>query len=41
LGLFSSEVTGRDIVLKPATVKDMMGKDEVVKKTLEVIYDQA
>ncbi len=41
LGLFSSEITGRDVVLKPATVKDMMGKDEVIKKTLEVIYDQA
>jgi chlorophyllide a reductase subunit X len=27
--------------LKPATVKDMMGKDVVIKKTLEVIYDQA
>ncbi|MBZ8139143.1 chlorophyllide a reductase iron protein subunit X [Rubrivivax gelatinosus] len=41
LGLFSSETTGRDIVLEPATLKDMVGKDEIVRPTLEVVYDQA
>ncbi|MBK1612495.1 chlorophyllide a reductase iron protein subunit X [Rubrivivax gelatinosus] len=41
LGLFSSETTGRDIVLEPATIKDMVGKDEIVRPTLEVVYDQA
>ncbi|NBX99517.1 MAG: chlorophyllide a reductase iron protein subunit X [Burkholderiaceae bacterium] len=41
LGLFSADITGRDFVLEPATVKDMMGKDAVVKESLEVIYDQA
>ena len=41
LGLFSADITGRDFVLEPATVKDMMGKDAVIKESLEVIYDQA
>lgn len=41
LGLFSSSVTGRDFVLEPATTFDMMGKHEVVKESLEVIYDAA
>jgi chlorophyllide a reductase subunit X len=40
LGLFSSDITGRDYVLEPATDVDMMGKDAVVKKTLEVVYDK-
>lgn len=40
LGLFSSDITGRDYVLEPATEVDMMGKDAVTKKTLEVIYDK-
>ncbi|MEN9944950.1 MAG: hypothetical protein RLY18_908, partial [Pseudomonadota bacterium] len=40
LGLFSSDITGRDYVLEPATEVDMMGKDAVVKKTLEVVYDK-
>jgi chlorophyllide a reductase subunit X len=27
-------------VLEPATIFDMVGKDEVIKPTLEVIYDK-
>ncbi|RTL45698.1 MAG: chlorophyllide a reductase iron protein subunit X [Burkholderiales bacterium] len=41
LGLFSSEVTGRDFQMEPATLFDMVGKTELVKPTLEVVYDQA
>jgi 3,8-divinyl chlorophyllide a/chlorophyllide a reductase subunit X len=41
LGLFSSSVTGRDYVLQPATTFDMVGKHELVKESLEVIYDAA
>jgi chlorophyllide a reductase subunit X len=41
LGLFSGETTGRDVVLQPATIADMMGKEHVVRPSLEVIYDAA
>ncbi len=41
LGLFKGDTVGRDVVLEPATVFDMMGKHEVHKKSLEVIYDAA
>ena len=41
LGLFSSAATGRDVVLQPATVADMMGADVVARPSLEVVYDQA
>jgi chlorophyllide a reductase subunit X len=41
LGLFSAEVTGRDFKMEPATVFDMVGKHDVVKPTLEVVYDAA
>jgi 3,8-divinyl chlorophyllide a/chlorophyllide a reductase subunit X len=41
LGLFAADVTGRDFVLEPATAFDMVGKHEVVKPSLEVIYDAA
>jgi chlorophyllide a reductase subunit X len=41
LGLFSSDVTGRDFVLQPATVADMMGASQITKPSLEVIYDAA
>ena len=41
LGLFSASQVGRDIVLEPATIFDMVGKNEVIKPTLEVIYDKA
>jgi chlorophyllide a reductase subunit X len=40
LGLFSAASVGRDVVLEPATQFDMCGKKEVVKTTLEVIYDE-
>jgi chlorophyllide a reductase subunit X len=41
LGLFSAAVTGRDFQMEPATLFDMVGKNEVVKPTLEVVYDDA
>jgi chlorophyllide a reductase subunit X len=41
LGLFSSDSVGRDVVLQPATLADMMGSEQVVKPSLEVIYDAA
>ena len=40
LGLFSADATGRNVVLEPATVFDMVGKSEVLKQTLEVVYDE-
>jgi chlorophyllide a reductase subunit X len=39
LGLFSAEVTGRDFVMEPATMFDMVGKEDLVKPSLEVVYD--
>ena len=39
LGLFSGDAVGRDVVLEPATTFDMIGKLEVEKKSLEVVYD--
>ncbi len=39
LGLFSADITGRDVKLDPATIFDMVGKSEVVKTSLEVVYD--
>jgi chlorophyllide a reductase subunit X len=39
LGLFSAESTGRDFVMEPATMFDMVGKEDIVKPTLEVVYD--
>ena len=41
LGLFAANQVGRDYVLEPATIFDMVGKNEVIKPTLEVIYDKA
>ena len=41
LSLFSDEVTGRDFKMEPATLFDMVGKNEIVKPTLEVVYDAA
>ena len=41
LGLFSGDTVGRDVVLQPATFADMMGSEQVIKPTLEVIYDAA
>jgi chlorophyllide a reductase subunit X len=40
LGLFAANQVGRDVVLEPATIFDMVGKNEVIKPTLEVIYDK-
>lgn len=39
LGLFAGDVVGRNVVLEPATVFDMVGRDDVAKPSLEVIYD--
>jgi len=39
LGLFSSELTGRNVVLQPATQFDMCGKTDLTKASLEVVYD--
>ena len=39
LGLFSSEETGRDVVLQPAKIEDMCSARSLEKKTLEVVYD--
>jgi chlorophyllide a reductase subunit X len=41
LGLFSSDSVGRNVVLQPATLADMIGSEQVVKPSLEVIYDAA
>ena len=40
LGLFSADSVGRHVVLEPATQFDMCGKKDVVKETLEVVYDE-
>jgi chlorophyllide a reductase subunit X len=39
LGLFAADVTGRDVVLEPATEFDMCGKTETKRESLEVVYD--
>jgi chlorophyllide a reductase subunit X len=39
LALFSGAAVGRDVVLQPASSADMLGKDVVEKKSLEVVYD--
>ncbi len=39
LGLFSADSVGRNVVLEPATVVDMMGRDDSARPTLEVVYD--
>jgi chlorophyllide a reductase subunit X len=39
LGLFKSDVVGRDVVLEPATLEDMCGVSAVEKPSLEVVYD--
>ncbi|MCE2940744.1 MAG: chlorophyllide a reductase iron protein subunit X [Gemmatimonadota bacterium] len=40
LNLFSADSVGRDVKLEPATMKDMCGKDEIVRESLEVVYDE-
>src|SRR5262249_47257051 len=39
LGLFKGDVVGRGVVLEPATVFDMVGKNDAPKKSLEVVYE--
>jgi 3,8-divinyl chlorophyllide a/chlorophyllide a reductase subunit X len=41
LNLFSSETTGRNVVLEPATQTDMRGVTVSTRATLEVVYDEA
>jgi chlorophyllide a reductase subunit X len=41
LGLFSGDAVGRDVVLEPASVADMLGRDHAAKPSLEVVYDAA
>ncbi len=40
LGLFSGDQVGRHVVLEPASLFDMVGKHEVEKESLEVVYDK-
>ena len=40
LGLFSGDQVGRHVVLEPATLFDMVGKDQVIIESLEVVYDK-
>jgi len=39
LGLFAGDVVGRNVVLEPATTFDMVGRHDVSKPSLEVVYD--
>jgi 3,8-divinyl chlorophyllide a/chlorophyllide a reductase subunit X len=39
LDLFKGDAVGRDVVLVPATIADMRGRDYVERPTLEVVYD--
>jgi chlorophyllide a reductase subunit X len=39
LGLFASEVVGRDVVLQPATLEEMCGRSSIEKPSLEVVYE--
>jgi chlorophyllide a reductase subunit X len=41
LGLFKSEVVGRNIVLEPASREDMCGSAQLEKASLEIVYDNA
>jgi 3,8-divinyl chlorophyllide a/chlorophyllide a reductase subunit X len=41
LGLFSGDAVGRNVVLEPATLFDMIGKTDIERPTLEVVYDAA
>ncbi|MHC2002507.1 chlorophyllide a reductase iron protein subunit X [Methylobacterium sp. CM6241] len=40
LGLFKGEAVGRGVTLVPATFEDMCGTVQVVKPSLEVVYDE-
>jgi chlorophyllide a reductase subunit X len=39
LGLFAGDVVGRHVVLEPATIFDMVGRNDIAKPSLEVVYD--
>ena len=39
LGLFAGDVVGRHVVLEPATTFDMVGRADISKPSLEVVYD--
>jgi chlorophyllide a reductase subunit X len=39
LNLFDGDAVGRSVVLEPATVEDLCGKDAITRTSLEVIYD--
>jgi chlorophyllide a reductase subunit X len=39
LGLFAGDVVGRHVILEPATTFDMVGRHDVSKPSLEVVYD--
>jgi 3,8-divinyl chlorophyllide a/chlorophyllide a reductase subunit X len=39
LDLFKGDAVGRGVVLQPATIADMRGRDFVEKPSLEVVYD--
>jgi len=41
LGLFSADSVGRDVVLEPATSVDMCGRQDLVRPSLEVVYDES
>jgi len=41
LALFDSKDTGGDVVLEPATMEDMRGKNAAPIESLEVVYDDA
>ncbi len=41
LGLFAGEAVGRNVKLLPATNMDMLGREQVQRQSLEVVYDVA
>jgi chlorophyllide a reductase subunit X len=41
LGLFSGSAVGRDVVLEPATLTDLVGPQQAARASLEVVYDAA
>jgi chlorophyllide a reductase subunit X len=41
LSLFAGSAVGRDVVLEPASIADMVGREQVLRPSLEVVYDEA
>jgi chlorophyllide a reductase subunit X len=39
LGLFAASQVGGNVVLEPATMFDLVGREDVAKPSLEVVYD--